>query len=76
MYVCMYVYLHVPCHASDVLKWVWLVAGAHGGGAVVQVPYEYLGLARPGGKEVGLEGVNVQGTHGSHVLVGLAHDRI
>ena len=61
-------HLPIPGHPRDILKRVDLVPGAHGAVWAVQIPDENLRLAGSRGKQVGLEGVNVECSHRSHVL--------
>ena len=53
-----------------------LVARAHGGRGVRQVPDEYFGLTGPRSQEVGLKGVHVKSSYSTSVLGGLGNKSI
>ena len=70
---CSSTHLSIPGHSADVLQWVELIAGAHGGRRVRQVPDEYFRVTGPRGQEVGLERVHIQGSYSTSVLGGLGN---
>ena len=69
-------HLPIPSHTGDVLQWVDLVARAHGTAGVVEVPNIYLRLTGSRGQQIGLERVNIKGSHGTDVLLRLTNDCI